>query len=66
MKAPEIRFKRESVEELLEERKPGMEAVTYQQVKKTIDRGADGLDPYTLSNLCRDLKCLPTDIVEFS
>ncbi len=35
MKAPEIRFKRESVEELLEERKPGMEAVTYQQVKKT-------------------------------
>ena len=66
MKIPAIRFKQQSIEELLEERKPGMEPVTYQQVKKTIDRGAHGLDPYTLSNLCRDLKCLPTDIVEFS
>ena len=66
MKTPVIRFKQRSIEELLEERKPAMEPVTYQQVKKTIDRGADSLDPYTLSNLCRDLKCLPTDIVEFS
>ena len=60
-----VRFKKEAIEELLEERRPEMELVTYQQVKKTLDRGARGLDPYTLSNLCRDLRCLPTDIVEY-
>lgn len=60
-----VRFKTQVIEELLEQRKPEMELVTYQQIKRTLDRGARGLDPYTLSNLCRDLHCLPTDIVEY-
>lgn len=60
-----IRFKQQALEDLLESRKPEMDYTTYQQIKKTIERGAKGIDPYTLSNLCRELKCLPVDIVEF-
>jgi len=59
-----IRFKQKAVERLLEERKAELNLTTYQHIKKTIEQGAQGLDPYTLSNLCRDLRCLPTDIVE--
>lgn len=60
-----LRFKQKAIERLLEERKPGINLTTYQHIKKTVDQGAQGLDPYTLSNICRDLKCLPTDIVEY-
>ena len=60
-----IRFKKE-IEKILEERKPDINLTTYQHIKKNIDQGADDMDPYTLSNMCRDLKCLPTDIVEYS
>jgi DNA-binding Xre family transcriptional regulator len=60
-----IRFKKE-IEKILEDRKPDINLTTYQHIKKNIDQGADDMDPYTLSNMCRDLKCLPTDIVEYS
>ena len=60
-----IRFKKE-IEKILEDRKPDINLTTYQHIKKNIDQGADNMDPYTLSNMCRDLKCLPTDIVEYS
>ena len=60
-----IRFKKE-IEQILEDRKPDINLTTYQHIKKNIDQGADDMDPYTLSNMCRDLKCLPTDIVEYS
>ena len=59
-----LRFKKEAIEQLLEDRKPDLNLTTYQHIRKTVDQGAEGLDPYSLSNLCRDLKCLPTDIVE--
>ena len=59
-----IRFKKD-IEERLENRKPEINLTTYQHIKKTIDQGAEGMDPYTLSNICRDLKCLPTDIIEY-
>ena len=61
-----IRFKEKAIETLLEDHKGKMEHTTYQQIKKTIERGANGIDPYTLSNLCRELQCLPVDIVEFT
>tara|TARA_Y100000588_G_scaffold229451_1_gene243145 strand:+ start:1301 stop:1492 length:192 start_codon:yes stop_codon:yes gene_type:complete len=61
-----VRFKTQELADRLEELKPDMELVTYQQIKKVLERGAKGLDPYTLSNLCRDLRCLPTDIVEYA
>ena len=59
-----LRFKKNAVEELLEERKKDMNPTTYQHIRKTIEQGAEGIDPYSLSNICRDLKCLPTDIIQ--
>jgi len=60
-----IRFKTKQIEVMLEERKPEINLTTYQHIKKAVDQRADGMDPYTLSNICRDLNCLPTDIVEY-
>ena len=60
-----IRFKKREIEQMLEARKPEINLTTYQHIKKTVVQGAEGMDPYTLSNICRDLKCLPTDIVEY-
>ena len=60
-----IRFKMKQIEQMLEDRKPEINLTTYQHIKKNIDRGAEGIVPYALSNLCRDLKCLPTDIIEY-
>ncbi|MBJ66961.1 MAG: hypothetical protein CME28_03015 [Gemmatimonadetes bacterium] len=60
-----IRFKKKEIEQILEDRKPEINLTTYQHIKKTIDAGTDSMDPYTLSNICRDLNCLPTDIVEY-
>ena len=59
-----LRFKKNAIEGLLEERKKDMNPTTYQHIRKTIEQGAEGIDPYSLSNICRDLKCLPTDIIE--
>ena len=58
-------FKRKAVEKLLKKRKPQISLSIYQHIQRTIDRSAEGIDPYTLSNLCRDLECLPNDIVEY-
>ena len=60
-----LRFKKEAVEQLLEERKPELNLTTYQHIRKTMDQGTESLDPYSLSNMCRDLRCLPTDIIEY-
>ena len=60
-----IRFKKREIEQMLEDRKPEINLTPYQHIKKTVDQGAEGMDPYTLSNICRDLKCLPTDIIEY-
>ena len=60
-----LRFKKEALEQLLEERKPELNLTTYQHIRKTMDQGTESLDPYALSNMCRDLRCLPTDIIEY-
>ena len=60
-----IRFKVTAIGQMLEGRKLELTLAVYQNIKKVIDKGAGGIDPNTLSRLCRDLKCLPTDIVEF-
>ena len=60
-----LRFKSKDIEKRLEERKPHFTPHTYQHIRKIIDRGAKGIDPYTLSHLCGDLDCLPNDIVEY-
>ncbi len=60
-----IRFKVGVVEQRLEGRKSELMPSNYLHIQRIIDRGAEGIDPNTLSHLCRDLECLPTDIVEF-
>ncbi len=60
-----IRFKRKALEKRLEERRSHFTPHTYLYIQKVIDQGAEGIDPNTLSRLCRDLDCLPTDIVEY-
>ncbi len=59
-----LRFKREALDQLLEHRKQELNLTNYQHIRKIVEQGADKLDPHALSNLCRDLKCLPTDIIE--
>ncbi len=60
-----IRFKCTAIQKLLEERKPYISLSTYQHIHKAMDKGAEGMDAYVLSNICRDLECLPNDIVEY-
>ena len=60
-----IRFKVPAISQRLEERKPELTLAAYQHIVRTIEKSAEGIDHNTLSHLCRDLKCLPTDIVEF-
>jgi len=60
-----IRFKKEAIEKLLEERKPDILLSNYQHIQRTIAQGATDMDAYLLSKICRDLACLPTDIVEY-
>jgi DNA-binding Xre family transcriptional regulator len=60
-----LRFKKEAIDQLLEDRKEELNLTTYQHVRKIVEQGAEKLDPYALSNICRDLKCLPTDIIEY-
>jgi DNA-binding Xre family transcriptional regulator len=60
-----IRFKVKAVEQRLEGRKSELMPSNYQNIKRTIEKGAEDINPNALSQLCRDLECLPTDIVEF-
>ncbi len=59
-----LRFKSKDIERRLEECKSKFTPHTYQHIRKIIDQGAEGIDPYALAHLCGDLECLPTDIVE--
>ena len=59
-----LRFKKEAIDQLLENSKQELNLTTYQHIRKIVEQGAEKLDPYALSNICRDLKCLPTDIIQ--
>ena len=60
-----LRFKSKHIEERLEERKVQLSPYTCRRIRKIIYRGGEGIDPYALFNLCSELDCLPTDIVEY-
>ena len=60
-----FRFKSKDIEKQLEAGKPQFTPHTYQHIRRIIGRGAEGIDTYTLSHLCNELDCLPTDIVEY-
>ena len=54
------------------QRRPSKDSAVYDAVAPSQVTGMmraggaadDDIDPYALSNICRDLKCLPTDIVQ--
>jgi DNA-binding Xre family transcriptional regulator len=60
-----IRFKEESLLKLLKENEEKLNPAACQNIKKLMEKGANGIAPSVLTNLCRDLKCLPTDIVQY-
>ena len=60
-----LRFKYNLIEERLQERKNQLTPHTFQVIRKVVHEGVEGINPYTLSNLCSDLGCLPSDIIEY-
>jgi len=57
-------FKKDAIEQLLQERQTALPQDAYQYIKRTVEKGPDVVTPYVLLGLCRDLKCLPTDIMQ--
>ena len=56
-------FKPDAVERLLEQHQNRLSVTVCQQIRATVRQGADQLDLPGLNGLCRDLACLPTDIL---
>jgi DNA-binding Xre family transcriptional regulator len=56
-------FKTEALERLLAQHKDRLGKVACLSVRRTIEQGGEALDLNTLNKLCRDLECLPTDIL---
>ena len=63
MKEFNTEFKTEIIERLLERHGRKLSLTTCQQIRRVVQRGAGDLDPYALYDLCRDLECLPSDIL---
>jgi len=57
-------FKTEAVERLLARRQSALTLPQYQSIQRWVERGAEGIDTYVLVEICRLLKCLPTDIMQ--
>ena len=58
-----LKFKQEALERLLTHHHKKLSLPTRQQIQRLVDQGAERLNPYAFSKLCRDLECLPTDIL---
>ena len=56
-------FKTEVIEELLEQHRHTLSPRACQQIRRLVLRGAEDLGPYALHGRCRELACLPTDIL---
>ena len=59
----EIEFKKEAIERLLKKHNNKLSYPTQVKIQRLVDNGTQGLNPYVLSSLCKDLECLPTDIL---
>ena len=55
---------RAAVERLLEQRKATLTPGAYYGLKRWLKEDDRVVDTYKLNEWCRDLKCLPSDIVE--
>jgi hypothetical protein len=56
-------FKPEALERLLEQHKDRLGKTGCWSVRRTIEKGTAKLGLRALNKLCRDLECLPTDIL---
>lgn len=56
-------FKTAIIEQLLERHRGKLGPSACQQIRRLVQRGAEELDPYALNGLCRELECLPSDIL---
>ena len=61
---PLNQFKTEAVERLLAQHKSELTLSQYQSIQQHVKRGAEGISAYALIEICRLLKCLPTDIMQ--
>jgi len=57
-------FKTEAVERLLAQHQSALTLPQYQSIQRHVERGAEGINAYVLAEICRLLKCLPTDIMQ--
>jgi hypothetical protein len=60
---PMNEFKIDALERLIEQHKDRLGKVACLSIRRTIEQGAAKLDLQALNKLCRDLQCLPTDIL---
>ena len=60
---PMNEFKTDALDRLLDQHKDRLGKVACWSVRRTIEQGAAKLGLYALNKLCRDLECLPTDIM---
>ena len=56
-------FKYGSIQQLLTEHQHNLSSQTRQGIQRIVEQGTERLNPNTLVKICRDLKCLPTDIL---
>ena len=60
-----LHFKSKDIEKRLAACKAQFTPHTYLRIRKIIDGGAEGIDPWLPTHLCNELDCLPTDIVVY-
>ena len=60
---PMNEYKTDALERLIEQHKDRLGRHICQAIRRIIERGAEKLNLQTLNKLCRDLQCLPTDIL---
>ena len=60
---PLNQFKTEAVERLLAQHKSELTLSQHQSIQRQVEKGAEGISAYALTEICRMLKCLPTDIM---
>ena len=59
-------FRTDVIEQLLERHESRLGPTTTQHIRRLVQRGAEELDAYALMDMCRELQCLPTDILRVS
>lgn len=59
-------FRIDVIEQLLARHETRLGPTTCQHLRRLVQRGARDLDAYALMDMCRELECLPTDILRLT